>query len=100
MQQMNAWYSVDLGDGVDSRAPTEHIQKTYLLMASATRLPTDCAVFSYYDLHANIVTVYFSPSAVKLAAMFNAAPCKKPENKEGFGLLVGDRRAWQLLFPA
>lgn len=96
---MNTWHSVDLGDGIDARAPTEQIQQAYLLVASATRLPTDCAVFSYYDLHTNIVTVYFSPSAVKLATMFKATPCQKPKNKEGFGLLVGDSRAWGLLFP-
>jgi hypothetical protein len=95
---MTDWHSKALGDGIEAHAPTEQIKQAHMALALATRLPTDCAVFSYYDLRANVVTVYFSPSAVQLAKSFHAAPCQKPENKEGFGLVVGDRRAWKLLF--
>lgn len=97
---MSDWYSKALGDGVEAFTPTTQIQEAYMLLATATNLPMDCAVFSFYDLRANVVTAYFSPSAHKLAESFQATPCSKPENREGFGLLVGDMRVWGLLFPA
>jgi hypothetical protein len=56
------------------------------------------AVFSRYDLAANLVTVYFSPGAEVLAKAFGAQPSAKP-NSERLTLLVGDARAWDLFFP-
>jgi len=96
---MATWYSKALGDGIDSLKPTTQIQEAYLALDEVARLPVDCAVFSYYDMRTNIVTVYFSPTAKHLADLFDASPCAKPKNKEGFGLIVGDMRAWDLLFP-
>lgn len=93
------WSSVALGDGIDAHGPTTHIQQAYMALELATTLPADCAVFSYYDLGANVVTTYFSPSASQLSKSFGASPCESPENKEGFGMLVGSPRAWGLLFP-
>jgi hypothetical protein len=56
------------------------------------------AVFSQYNRRANLVTAYFSPRAVQLAAFFDAKPCAKPPS-EGIGLLVGDPRCWEIHFP-
>jgi hypothetical protein len=95
---MSTWYSKALGDGVDALAPTTQIQQAYLALSLATRLPIDCAIFSYYDLQANVVTVYFTPSAMQLAKSFGAVPCDPPVNKEGFGLLNGEMRVWEVLF--
>ena len=95
---MSTWFSKALGDGVDALGPTTQIQQSYAALEFATRLPIDCAVFSYYDLRANVVTVYFTPSASQLAKTYGATPCDKPENKEGFSLLNGDMRVWTILF--
>ncbi len=97
---MTAWYSKDLGDGVDALRPTEEIQEAYMLQAVAGRLPIESAVFSIYDLRVNVVTVYFSPGLERLAQLFGAKLCDKPVNREGFGMLCGDQRAWNILFPA
>ena len=95
---MSTWYSKALGDGVDALGPTTQIQQAYAALDLAARLPIDHALFSYYDLRTNVVTVYFSPSASSLAKSFDAIPCEKPTNKEGFGLLNGDLRVWDVLF--
>lgn len=96
--QMTSWHSKELGDGVDAFEPTRLIQEAYATLEMTTRLPVDHAVFSYYDLRANVVTVYFSPGATDLAKRFEAMPCKKPVNKEGFSLINGDARVWDVLF--
>lgn len=95
---MSIWYFKDLGDGIDAHAPTTQIQEAFTAMCIVSRQSFDFAVFSRYDLRRNIVTVYFSPSAYKLATAFGAAACQKPINEEGFGLIAGDQRAWNLLF--
>lgn len=74
---MSTWFSKDLGDGVAAHAPTTQIQETYsTLYIASTNFPIDMAVFSRYDLRANVVTVYFSPHASQLAHTFGATPCK------------------------
>ena len=95
---MSTWYCKPLGDGIDAHAPTGQIQQAYLALELAGNLPVDCAIFSYYDLRENVVTVYFSPSAGALARAFGADFCIKPERREGFSMLVGSLRAWDLLF--
>jgi hypothetical protein len=95
---MGTWYSKALGDGVDALEPTTGIQQAYAALELTTRLPIDHALFSYYDLRTNVVTLYFSPSASSLAKSVGATPCQKPTNKEGFGLLNGDMRVWGILF--
>lgn len=67
-----------------------------IFMASGR--PASMAVFSHYDRRANRVTAYFSPSAARLAAFFDAKPCEKPSG-QGMGLLVGDARCWEIYFP-
>jgi len=57
----------------------------------------DVAVFSRYDLEANMVTVYFTPKAAALAKSYAATTCAKPSRGNGLGLLVGDAGAWDLL---
>jgi len=95
---MTTWHSKALGDGVDALEPTSQIQQAYAALEMATRLPVDHALFSYYDLRTNVVTVYFSPSAAQFAMGFGAVPCEKPVNREGFSLINGDMRVWDVLF--
>jgi hypothetical protein len=95
---MTTWYSKALGDGVQAGAPLDQIQKAFLPLFANAGQPVDMAVFSRYDLKANVVTVYFSPGASQLATMFNATSCQKPSD-DGIGLLVGDHGCWQLFFP-
>ena len=95
---MSIWYSKDSGDGIDAHAPTTRIQEAFTAMCIVSRQPLDFPVFSRYDLRRNIVTVYFSPSAYALAIAFGAVASQKPINDEGFGLIAGDQRAWNLLF--
>lgn len=95
---MDNWYSKALGDGVAALAPSLRIQELFFPLFAAAGQPLEMAVFSRYDRRANVVTVYFSPRAAKLASLFNASPCAMPE-ATGIGLLVGDQRCWDLFFP-
>ena len=100
---MTGWHSKVLGDGVEAFVPTTKIQESFLTLAQTQaqtgRYPTDAAVFSRNDLEANMVTVYFTPSAELLAVAFGATPCEKPSPTDYFALIVGDFRAWEAHFP-
>jgi hypothetical protein len=95
---MEKWHSKALGDGVAAFAPSMRLQEMFLPMFVASGQPSHMAVFSHHDRQANVVTAYFSPGAVRLAAFFDAQPCDKPSS-EGIGLLVGDARCWEIYFP-
>lgn len=100
---MAGWHSKELGDGLEAFAPTSKIQEAFLNLAYTQartgQYSTDAAVFSRYDLKANVVTVYFTPSAELLAKAFGATPCEQPVPSDGFALIVGDARAWDAHFP-
>lgn len=97
---MTTWHSRAMGDGVEAFEPSMQLHETFIAFARARGgVPAHAAVFSRYDLQANIVTWYFSPEATTLAKAFGAAPCEKPISAEGFGLLSGDARAWEAHFP-
>jgi hypothetical protein len=96
---MDTWYSKDLGDGVAAFGPTSRIQEAFMKLAMAGVYSHDLAVFSRYDFRRNVVTVYFTSSAKILAQAFGAVPCEKPMPEEGFALLVGDNRSWEVHFP-
>jgi hypothetical protein len=97
---MDTWHCKEVGDGVAAFQPAMNLHQAFLAMAQASGgVPANIGVFSYYDLHANIVTWYFSPEATALAKTFGAIPCDKPVPSEGFGLLVGDARSWEAHFP-
>ena len=98
VSHVQGWRSIDIGDGVEAFEPTGRIQQAYTALDIATTLPLDCAIFSHYNLRTNIVTVYFSPSALRLAEAFGASPCTPPTNIESFSMLIGSPRAWGLLF--
>jgi len=95
---MEQWHSKALGDGTAALAPSMRIQELFLPMFAASGQPLRMAVFSRYDLESNVVTVYFSPTASRLAELFGAKPCDKPTS-ERIGLLVGDMRCWDIHFP-
>jgi len=95
---MEIWHRKKLGDGAAAAAPSTRIQQLFAPMFLSCGQPPDMAVFSHHDRVANEFTAYFSPSAAKLAALFNAQACEKPSG-EGIGLLVGDARCWSIFFP-
>ena len=98
---MDTWHSKAVGDGIAAFQPAMQLHQAFLTMATASEgVPTNAAIFSYHDLHANVVTWYFSPEAINLAKAFGATPCDKPIPSEGFGLLVGDARGWEAHFPS
>ena len=100
---MANWHSKELGDGIEAVVPTSKIQEAFLTLAHTQaqtgHYSTDAAVFSRYDLKANEVTVYFTPSAELLAVAFGATPCEQPVPADGFALIVGDASAWDAHFP-
>ena len=96
---MANWYSKELGDGIEAHKPTKEIQDAFHILSMIERCSSDAAVFSQDDSEANMITVYFTPSAELLAKRFRAVPCKKPIPKKGFGLSVGDARAMKVHFP-
>ena len=94
----SGWSSVDLGDGVAAYAPRNEMQEQFMPAFMAAGGPVEMAMFSRYDLRANVVTVYFSPAAGLFGQRFGAIPCDKPNTKD-LGLSVGDQRGWDVLFP-
>lgn len=95
---MNQWHCSDLGDGMQARDPSDRIQEALFAAQLANGGNTEgVAVFSRYDLKANMVTVYFTPKAAALAKQFAATPCDPPSRGNGIGLLAGDASAWDLL---
>ena len=94
---MSSWHSKALGDGLAAATPSMKILEAFSPLYIAAGQPDDMAVFSRYDLEANVVTVYFTPSATPLASLFGASPCDKPSSEE-IGLLAGNARAWKF-FP-
>ena len=96
---MTTWYSKDIGNGIEAYEPSNQIQDAFLPLFAAAGNPVDMAVFSRYDLRANVVTVYFSPAAAELAQTFSAIPCEKPSFENHLALLVGDQRSIGTLFP-
>ncbi len=96
---MGTWYSKEVGDGAAASGPSNAVQEAYLTLVSSGQHAADMAVFSHYDLSANTVTFYFTPSVFALAAKFGATKCDKPTPQRGFGLLVGDQRSWEIHFP-
>ena len=96
---MASWYSKDLGDGIQSKKPTDEIMETFYALRVAGSLSSDAAVFSRYDLGSNMVTVYFTPSAELLTRAFGAVPCEKADPQKGISLIVGEDGAWEAHFP-
>ena len=96
---MANWHSKELGNGVEAYKLDTKIQEAYLTFVQAGQYSPDVAVFSRNDLETNMITFYFTPSAELLAKAFAAVPCEKPIPKEGFGLIVGDVRVWEVYFP-
>lgn len=96
---MDTWNSIAVGDGVAAFQPSEQLHQAFLVMAASGGVPKNAAVFSCYDLEANVVTWYFSPEVTNLARTFGATPCDKPTPSKGFGLLIGDGRSWMAHFP-
>ena len=95
---METWYCKTLGDGVGASAPSLRIQQLFPPLYAASGQPSSMAVFARHDRNTNRVTAFFSPRATELAALFGASPCAKPSS-EGIGLLVGNARSWEILFP-
>jgi len=98
---MDDWFWKKLGDGMTAYEPSEEIEAAFLPLFSAAGNPADMAVFTRYESEGRLqceVTAYFSPAAAEVARMVGAQPCMRPV-REGLGLLAGDQRSWQVLFP-
>ena len=98
---MNSWYSLSLGDGMMAAMPSAQIEEAFLQSFVAAGRPNQMAVFTRPEsegrLHCEVIA-YFSPAAREIAMVFDAMPCDKPA-AAGLGLLLGDKRAWAVLFP-
>lgn len=95
---MQTWSSLALGDGVDALTPTQKIMEAWMPVFIAAGQPRGMAVFSNYDLEANVVTAYFPPESFQLGVAFGALPCEKPSISR-IGLLVGEADAHSIHFP-
>ena len=95
---MTHWFSKEIGDGMQAFPQLKSMQEIFLNAFMLSGAPLGKAMFSRYDLHKNVVTVYFSPAAKVMAGWFGAKPCEKP-SITGLALEAGDIRCWQELFP-
>lgn len=96
---MDTWYSLNLGDGIEAYEPSKNIRDVFFPIFAAAGGRNDMVVFSREDPETNIITVYFSPSAHEVAALFGATPCEKPSRDDRLIIHVGDVRAWDILYP-
>lgn len=100
-KRMESWYSISLGDGITAPTPSDDIEQIFVESFNAAGKPADMAVFTRAEsegrLHCEVIA-YFSPAARKVAKVFDAQPCEKPE-RVGLGLLAGDSNCWSVLFP-
>lgn len=95
---MKQWYSKELGGGIDALEPTGKMKEAFLPAFALSGAPINMSMFSKYDHHKNIVTMYFTPAAKYVAEAFGAEPCEKPLIT-GLALEAGDIRCWQEFFP-
>ncbi len=95
------WHSLPLGDGLMADEPSEEIRAAFWAVFKSAGEPVNMAVFSRHEsegrLHCEVIA-YFSPSAGRLAELFEAEPCPRP-SRSGLGLLAGDEGSWRVLFP-
>jgi len=90
---MTIWYSKKIGDGIEAQLSTKEIQDSFSLLFIKAGQPKEMAVFSRYDLEANVVTVYFTPAAKTLALKFDATSCNMPSKDGRLGLIAGYQSA-------
>ncbi len=98
---MNGWYSLSLGDGITSGAPSIEIEEAFKQAFTAAGKPKEMAVFTRFESEGRLqceVIAFFSPAAKRLAESFDAEPCERPA-RSGLGLLAGETESWSLLFP-
>ncbi len=96
-----SWFRLDLGNGVAALAPTRKIQEAFIAIMVVSGAPRpERALFSRYDLAADNVEIYFTPSVSDLAVSFGAYPCSRPAlNEYSMGLLCGDAGSLAFHFP-
>jgi hypothetical protein len=98
---LDTWFSLPLGDGIMASVPTDEILAAFSPLYAAAGHPASMAVFTRFDSEGHLqceVTAYFSPAAGELAKRLGAQPCARP-SRGGLGLIAGDERAWEALFP-
>ena len=94
------WHYLFLGNGADAFLPTTKIQEAFMLAFMAAGGPVEMAIFSKSSPGAHDVTLYFSPAATPFAKTIpGVVPCNKP-SQENIGLIAGDQRCWDILFPS
>ncbi|MBI5824523.1 MAG: hypothetical protein HZB18_10885 [Chloroflexi bacterium] len=75
MEQINAWYSLALGDGMWAPTLSTQIEETFLASFGEAGKPVDMAVFTRSEsegrLHCEVIA-YFSPAARGVAEAFDA----------------------------
>jgi len=101
MSNQDQWYSVFLGNGQDAYQPTLDIQNKFFFARALAGAPYDMAMFSKSKTNTGEhgVTLYFSPAAGSFAqSLAGSLLCDKPP-KDHLGLLLGDARCWDVLFP-
>ncbi len=102
MSNQAQWYSIFLGNGRDAYNPTVDIQNKFFFALALAGAPPDMGMFSKSKTESGEhgVTLYFSPGASSfVSSLENATPCEKP-SIENLGLLLGDARCWDVLFPS
>jgi len=93
------WYSKQVGNGIAAFGPTSDVVGAFEVLAKSRGITKADAVFSAHDIAANAVTLYFSPTAGRMAIAFGASPCSKPMPTPELTLIVGEADSWATHFP-
>lgn len=91
------WYRLDLAAGVDVQLIKDLWRLQWEVSGGGPGFDCSIAVFRK-SRPGSGQTLYFTPTAARLAVRFRARPCQKP-SASGSTLLAGETRAWQIHYP-
>ncbi len=97
---MSGWFVKNLGDAMLATGALDRILASYAAIYQGGERRQNAAVFIRHEsegrLHCEVMA-YFSPDAYRLAAAFDADPCRRPE-PGGLSLHAGTADSWQDIF--
>ena len=99
---MNDWFMSNLGDPMLADESLNQIKSCFSSQCDSSKNANHMAVFFRHESIGGVhceLKVYFSPAALNVAKVFDAAPCQQPSVND-LGLLAGSEESWLFLFPS
>ena len=95
---MKNWFSKELP--AQPTTPFKNLDDAFRgLCADQGGRANGAAVFGQRGAIGDVVTLFFSPEAKRLAQTVGAEPCAKPTPQQRWSLDIGDGQSWEIHFP-